>query len=543
MRSIRGAPRSRGADGRATMIAEPPVVVQEGHGAAGSVSAQIPDVPDDLASCVLWNADLELASITLDDPDRLRVVWKARRGDGRVEALVGRAGSAGPWQMHLGRAAVSYRAHLDGEGAALHDSASLAIRGVARWVDGAIAAHPAASLEGSLAGPRGDGLVFDHLGLRTMLAPELREGRDFGPWRFEDLCLGGYARTLDRTLPDFVLTFEHRIDARALRLFVLPRAHAPRAVAHGAHLALVHEAGSGVDHPDAAPLVSLLGLLLRLRDTPDRAFTLRDPSAPAWATRAPEGESAAHLAGVAERGYTVLPGLLTADQLARGRAILDEARGAAGTPEVWNLGNLTNRDALFRDLVQHPRILEIVETLLGDDCVLSGTYARVSGPGGGHQPLHRDTDLWGPSMDGFGEALGVTFGVLFDDFSRETGGTRVVPRSHVDRALGEPDGVVHVEAPAGAAVAWDMRLLHGGSENLGASLRRGVFVTYVRSWIKPQTDSRRSTDGEVLAGASSTLLRLLGFHRQPTVEAGEGSALIVPARGATAFYGGRAGTG
>ena len=41
----------------------------------------------------------------------------------------------------------------------------------------------------------------------------------------------------------------------------------------------------------------------------------------------------------------------------------------------------------------------------------------------------------------------------------------------------------------------------------------------------------------MLAAASSTLLRLLGFQRQPTVEAGDGRSIIVPARGATAFYG------
>jgi hypothetical protein len=497
-------------------------------------------VSDDLATGVFYNPDLELASIALDGPDRLRAAWTLRRGDGHVEALVGRAGSTGPWQMDLGRAAVSYRAELvpvGGSAAAARESASLAIRSIARWVDAALEAHPAGSLGASLAGPRGDALVLDPRGLRALLAPELREGHDFGPWRFEDLTLGGYDRTRDRTSPDLVLFFEHRIDRRPLRLFVLPLADAPGAVAHGAHLALVHEPGSGVDHPDAAALVALLGLLLRLRDTPDRAFTLPDPTAPAWAVRAPEGETGARLADLSDRGYTVLPGLLTPAELSRGRALIDDARRAAGAPDVWNLGNLPNRDALFRDIVQHPRILALVEALLGDDCVLSGTYARVSAPGAGHQPLHRDTDLWGPSMDGLVEPLGVTIGLLFDDFARVTGGTRVVPRSHVDRALAERDGAVHVEAPAGAGVAWDMRVLHGGSENLGASPRRAVFVTYVRSWIKPQADSRRSTSPEVLAEASPTLLRLLGFQRQSTVEASDGSASIVPARGATAFYG------
>ena len=59
----------------------------------------------------------------------------------------------------------------------------------------------------------------------------------------------------------------------------------------------------------------------------------------------------------------------------------------------------------------------------------------------------------------------------------------------------------------------------------------------MRGWVKPHSDHRRSTDRAIVDAASPTLVRLLGFHRQSSVDALDGRSLVVQAPGATDFYG------
>jgi ectoine hydroxylase-related dioxygenase (phytanoyl-CoA dioxygenase family) len=92
-------------------------------------------------------------------------------------------------------------------------------------------------------------------------------------------------------------------------------------------------------------------------------------------------------------------------------------------------------------------------------------------------------------------------------------------------------------------VLFDLRLLHGGATNYGDAPRRAVFAMYVRGWIKPMVDGRRSTPRDVIDTATPTLRRLLGFERQPVVIAENGRWAIEAAPGATSFYGRPQGAG
>jgi ectoine hydroxylase-related dioxygenase (phytanoyl-CoA dioxygenase family) len=92
-------------------------------------------------------------------------------------------------------------------------------------------------------------------------------------------------------------------------------------------------------------------------------------------------------------------------------------------------------------------------------------------------------------------------------------------------------------APAGSCVAFDLRLVHRGGANRSSAPRRVVFASYVRSWVKPHTDHRRSTDRAIVDAASPTLVRLFGFHRQSCIDTVDDRSLVVGAPGATDFYG------
>jgi ectoine hydroxylase-related dioxygenase (phytanoyl-CoA dioxygenase family) len=237
-------------------------------------------------------------------------------------------------------------------------------------------------------------------------------------------------------------------------------------------------------------------------------------------------------------GFVVMEGALSADQLATARAFVD-ARNGERAPERGErfFLNLTNRHPFFRELVQHPRLLAFADGLLGSDCILNATCARTIWPGAEAQTLHRDTSAWWPSMPWLPVPLGISVAWPLDDLTDDNGATRCVPGSHRREAIDRDARDVPMIAPAGSCVAFDLRLVHRGGANRSSAPRRVVFASYVRSWVKPHTDHRRSTDRAIVEGASPTLVRLFGFQNQSCVDTNDDRSLVVAAPGATDFYG------
>lgn len=222
-------------------------------------------------------------------------------------------------------------------------------------------------------------------------------------------------------------------------------------------------------------------------------------------------------------GFTVLPACVCPELLSELRRALDavyrsEAHVPRQTAEPGSLRayNLVRRGAVFRQALQFPPVIDVVEAVLGRDCILHSFEARSALPGGGQQSLHRDM----PFVPETPLSINVVW--MLDDFTEENGATRVVPASHrrpegPERDRVYPDEVLAV-APAGTMLLFDTMTWHGGGPNRTDRLRRGVHVHYCRSWVRPQRDHPRSIDAASLAGASPVLIRLLGYHSQMEFE-------------------------
>jgi hypothetical protein len=244
---------------------------------------------------------------------------------------------------------------------------------------------------------------------------------------------------------------------------------------------------------------------------------------------------------LAAQGLCVIPGVLSSEELnmaREGLRILDESPGPY--EKRYRHRHLTNKASIFRRLAEHPTALRIAESMLGDDCILSSMNERTLMPGSKAQPLHRDTDIWGPSFPWLPVPSGINVAWPLDPFNERSGATRWMPGSHRSNEPAtsfESAGPTTAECPAGSLVAFDTRLVHAGAANSSSGPRRAVFAFYVCSWLKPQSDIRRSTPPDLLASASPTLLRLLGFRRQsPVQDPRDGAWSVVPAPGATSFY-------
>jgi ectoine hydroxylase-related dioxygenase (phytanoyl-CoA dioxygenase family) len=229
---------------------------------------------------------------------------------------------------------------------------------------------------------------------------------------------------------------------------------------------------------------------------------------------------------LAETGLALVEGVLDRDALASVRDTLyrvakqDRHRGRirhlGADPDELNqrIWNLLSRDPVFCDLAEHPAALAMIKSVLGWPVLLSNMSANITGPGGGEMVLHADQGL---SPTPWASAHGVNIIWCLDDFTEESGATRIVPGSHrANRQPGPNDSnvaTVPLTAPAGTMIAMDGRIWHKTGANRTHNTRRaGIFAWYTLPIYIPQENWWLSLDPAVRQFGSETLLELLGFR-------------------------------
>src|SRR5262245_49121926 len=125
----------------------------------------------------------------------------------------------------------------------------------------------------------------------------------------------------------------------------------------------------------------------------------------AMTTVAPTRDLTAARADLAEHGYCLVEGLLSAERVAQLRTriigLAEQERGA-GTDYVYEDGanqrvwTLLNKGDCFVELALDPAALDLIRPLLGSDFLLSNIDANVAGPGGKPMFLHADQSFVPP---------------------------------------------------------------------------------------------------------------------------------------------------
>ncbi|HEV2366128.1 MAG TPA: phytanoyl-CoA dioxygenase family protein [Caulobacteraceae bacterium] len=229
-------------------------------------------------------------------------------------------------------------------------------------------------------------------------------------------------------------------------------------------------------------------------------------------------------ADLAAHGYCVVEGALSRAQVAQLRArIIEQAAGedvlgagfhdgGAGAGANQRLWMLVNKGRAFRDLVIHPLALDFMTQLLGPNFLLSSLTANIARPGGEAMYLHADqgyVDFWTP------KPIVANIAWMLDDFTEANGATRLIPGSHL-RARRDDDSAektVAAEGPAGAALIFDGRLLHGtGANRSGSAHRHAILSYYCRPFVRQQENFFLGLAPEVRASEREALLERLGFR-------------------------------
>src|SRR5581483_5883240 len=115
----------------------------------------------------------------------------------------------------------------------------------------------------------------------------------------------------------------------------------------------------------------------------------------------------AHVEQFLEEGFTVIPNVLTREQIETGRRLLNELfqreHDVAGV-RGWRNATyqcaymLLGKHEFFRKLPFNPITLGFVRKILGDDCILSSLNGLTMAPGGPNQTLHLDQNEHTPGI-------------------------------------------------------------------------------------------------------------------------------------------------
>jgi hypothetical protein len=253
---------------------------------------------------------------------------------------------------------------------------------------------------------------------------------------------------------------------------------------------------------------------------------------------APVPEAAVELE---REGFAILRSVLDAGQVA---ALVDEAdRLFAETPPERNRSDrdefryqMLNRSELTLRTIGHPRILEVIEPLLGGDChVIANTLWRNppefgGGPwhcdAGPHVPRPPDVP-WDDRIPYPIFAIGAH--ILLRDCGLADGPTAIVPGSHRSGRLAplaqinDPDLTydgrppVLLEGAAGDVVMFVSDAWHRGSPAAGGDGRLFIQVHYARRDIAQRirtTDEVNHVSDEAQAWADTPRSRtLVGLHQ------------------------------
>lgn len=233
-------------------------------------------------------------------------------------------------------------------------------------------------------------------------------------------------------------------------------------------------------------------------------------------------------------GFLLLESVITADtttQLREHALTLAEAEQKAGKSHLYlpndsaqRVWNLINKGEVFEDAIQHPRMLEAMDYLLGGDCTLSSFTVNVIYPGAPDAGLHIDYPLSALPTPRPSFPLVANSVWFLDDFTLENGATRCVPRSHHRlEALPEP-GIKYADSvqicgSRGSVLIVNGSVWHGSSANRTDAPRVALLGFFCRSILKPQQDHLKLVSDEVVSRATPTLKRLLGFNSLPNLNA------------------------
>ena len=191
-------------------------------------------------------------------------------------------------------------------------------------------------------------------------------------------------------------------------------------------------------------------------------------------------------------------------------------------PGTNRLGNLFNKDELFRKLLCEENILKIAYAILGDDIKIGALDMREPKKGTGSQELHID---WIPKKTENEKTQNIVAFIFLDEANENNGPMRVVPKTHkmtgwINENLNDksshPDEIF-LNLQESSIVLMDANLWHSGTLNVSGNRRRVLFLD-IRRREMPQLLNQKIYLDEITQGNLTDIEKyLLGVGENDTI--------------------------
>jgi ectoine hydroxylase-related dioxygenase (phytanoyl-CoA dioxygenase family) len=229
----------------------------------------------------------------------------------------------------------------------------------------------------------------------------------------------------------------------------------------------------------------------------------------------------ADLVAIERDGYVMLEGLLTATACEEIKAAVSPLLNKTGRNSfeglrTQRLYNVLTKTRVCDALVEHPRILALLDRLFLPNYLLSQLQVIDINPGEQAQLLHFDDGMY-PIPRPRPPLSAATIWAI-DAFTDHNGATIVLPGSHrwdADRRPTGQDLQISVVMPPGSCVFFIGTLWHGGGANHSDQSRLAVTAQYCEPWLRPQEAFTLSTVRETVQVVSEDLRRMLGYSIHP----------------------------
>lgn len=228
------------------------------------------------------------------------------------------------------------------------------------------------------------------------------------------------------------------------------------------------------------------------------------------------------VADIHSQGFVIVPDVISPQLVAHLRQSLTTTMEMEKTPLGSNVFLGTESRRVF-NLLQHgvpfdqvpllEPLLSTAESILGRDLLLSSLTGFVTYPGQTPQPIHADDA--GIPLERPHQPLAILGILALTDFTRDNGGTRVVPGSHLfDRrpTVEDDEDTLTVEMSAGSLLIYNGSIWHGGSANNSASTRMGIICNYCAGWIRQEENLMFGLSRDLVAQFDPRLRKLVGYN-------------------------------
>jgi len=234
------------------------------------------------------------------------------------------------------------------------------------------------------------------------------------------------------------------------------------------------------------------------------------------------------LEGLRHVGYSIVMNVLDSAFIETTRYAMYDAqrriRDDVGEERLRNAGELgvlrlmLKHNSHFFKFLEIPEVHAVVNQTVSETAILHlqnglilPSFSKGEIPSVFQNRFHQDFPR---VLNGYIASVNTMFAI--DEFTKENGGTLLVPGTHQKAQAPDLDylktNAIPVECPAGSMIVFDSTLWHAAGANISGKDRLAINHQFTRSYIKQQIDYVRALGAETVLSQQPRIQQLLGWY-------------------------------